>query len=444
MNRLRPTLPLATALLAVIAAALVAPIAAADTSTTSTSSPSTSSTTTPAGATTSTVKGSTTSTLAPSAPTSTVPGSSAPALTSTPSITPASSGVPVFIVAGTPRQAPANTLIQITEFGDLATIVAAPSPELSSTIGQFYAQGGGDAYLWLTTDEQADTLISATTEIGAAGTTADLFVIPGLAALDGQDYLDVAAALGALAQSQLGVALLDPPTTVVAAMQAAWPDVSALVTLAGQVRDSLAAPSSAALYAAPLVDSSSGVTVPASVVMAGLLAAQDMRSGVWVAAAGTGITALGVDVLLPVTNVQLATLGMEVNAFRDLPNYGTVMWGDRTLAPDSLDSKYLSVVRTADWVHRSISQGVGFAAFEPDDQAARAALDQAVTPFLTTLWTNGALFGLSATQAFQLTFDTAPPGPSGAEGGRRLQVGLALVDPADFQWFAVQVPTPSG
>jgi Phage tail sheath C-terminal domain len=421
MHRLRARLALALIVVAALGVALAAPTDADTTTATSTTSTTM------------------TDDSAPAAPTTAAPSPL------TAQITGAASGVPLFIIEGTASDAPAGTAISVTSISELPQLVDDPSPELSLAVEQFFDLGGSRAYLWLTPDEQAATLVAATTEIARAAPPTDVFVIPGIGALQGQDYLDVATALAALADAQLGVALLDPPTTVVAAVQAAWPDVSALVDLSQELQSAIAEPSSAALYATPLTDEATGQTVPAGVVMAGLIARRDIETGVWAPPAGIDLAATGLEVVLPVTNSQVETFGRSVNVFIDLPNYGTVAWGDHTLDGKDFDGQYLSVVRTLDWIQRSVTASLGWVVFEPDNPATQAAVGQAVSSFLTALWKQGALMGATASDSFQVSVGPDPTTSDQAPvQGIELRIGLALLRPAEFISIVMNIPTGSG
>lgn len=437
--------PLAVAVLAaaVVAMALVTTsVAGADTTTTATSTTSTS--------TPSTTSTSTTSTTGPS---STTTSSTAPTTTSaldaqaiqepTP-ITAAESAATSFIAAGTPLAGSPGIEIELNNVTDLQLEVADPSPELSTAVQQFFQQGGSTAYLWLTPDEQADTLVAAAGQLATSGSSAGLFVIPTIGSFDGQDYLGVAAALAALADSQLGFALLDPPSSVIAAVTAAWPDVRPLIDLSTQLRSAIAEPSSAALFATPLTDIDSGDTVPTGPVMAGMIASQDERAGTWSPAAGTRAVAIGLTSPLSFTNSQMSTLDGSANVFRNLPNYGTVMWGSRTLDSNRPDDMYISVIRTAGWLQRSITESLGWVQFAPDDQKTQNMVEQPVSAFVASLWEQGAFIGNTASEAFQVAVGPGATNAPNDGSDIALRVDVALVYPAEFRTIDMSIPTASG
>lgn len=458
----------AAAVVVVVTSAVVAQTAAgADTSTststtsttsTTTTSPGTSSSTTTTTSSGSTGTSSTTTTSSSTPPTTSgTPGTAAPstaALGQVPAITGVPSAVPLFIVAGTTSTAPPGTAIPFTSMNEVAAYVELPNPELTDALQTFFDQGGTDAYLWLTVDEQPATLLAAITQIAQTAQTdtpATMFVIPAMATLDGQDYLDVASSLAALAEGTLGLALLDAPATVIATVRAAWPDVSALADLTGQLQTAVAAKSrsalrSAAFYPTPLVDSSSGATVSAAVVMAGIITRQDEMAGLWTAPAGTSVPAFGLDVLLPIDNVQQTTLGLAANPFRSFPNYGTVMWGARTLDVNSLDHRYIQTDRTLDWIQHSLSVGLDWTVFEPNDQATQELVEQSVSSFLTTQWKVGALVGDRADEAFQISVDDTGPstGSPSAGQGLVLRVDLVLVHPVESESIELPLATATG
>ena len=175
-------------------------------------------------------------------------------------------------------------------------------------------------------------------------------------------------------------------------------------------------------------------------MVAGLIAGNDADRGVWSSSAGVSSAVNDLTVPLAIGNPQLGQLDpVGVNSFRTVSNYGTVLWGDRTLAADDAGAeRYLSVRRTADWIQRSLSSGLTWTARATNDRATWTSATAAVSAFLTDIWQAGALFGDDAEQAFRVTVDAATPAAMG------VQVEAALVEPDEFLRITLTAPTLSG
>ena len=148
------------------------------------------------------------------------------------------------------------------------------------------------------------------------------------------------------------------------------------------------------------LDPASGQTsiFPACGAIAGIFARTDTARGVWKAPAGieagvNGIAGLEFD-LTDGQNGQLNPLG--INCLRQFPGVGPVLWGARTLrGADVLsdDYKYVPVRRLALFIEESISRGIQFAVFEPNDEVLWSKLRRIVGQFMDYLLRQGASYG---------------------------------------------------
>ena len=352
---------------------------------------------------------------------------------SPPSTIPATTGVPMFFGAGTPTDpASTGTAIELTTPADLAAHIRDASSALTAAIQQFFSQSGGPAkaYVQTVADESAATLSTAISA-SSPSIDADLFAVPALGSMTADDHLQVAEALGNVAVKYGGLALLDPPTSVVRQATSKGGDMSPLVDLAARLRTAVADPGRVVLYASGLTDSN-GDAVPASAAAAGLMNTSDADSGVWSVPAGPALVLGGLTPILSASNPQLAELGPGgVDAFRSIPGHGTVLWGSRTLAVDGGDTM-VSDVRTLNFVDRSITGWVtavtkSGAPVSTDDVRA------AVSAFLTSLWQQGGLIGATAPDAFSVTV-----GPDG-DAGYSIDLTLAVAAPGNRQSLRVVV-----
>lgn len=174
--------------------------------------------------------------------------------------------------------------------------------------------------------------------------------------------------------------------------------------------------------------------VPPSGFVAGLYARTDARRGVWKAPAGVEATLLGIRrleyKLLDTHQDEFNPRG--INALRVHPTGGAVVWGARTMRPDS-EWRYIPVRRMAIFLRRSIYNGIQWAVFEPNDHNLWLTLRLTITSFMEQLFRQGAFAGKTAREAFfvKCDEDTTPVADQIA-GIVNVSVGFAPLRPAEF------------
>jgi phage tail sheath protein FI len=76
--------------------------------------------------------------------------------------------------------------------------------------------------------------------------------------------------------------------------------------------------------------------------------------------------------------------------------------------------------------------------FEPNDVTLWEGVSRTLSGFLGGLWSQGALFGTSADQAFYVKCDAETNPPQSIDEGKLVvEVGLAPVKPAEFVIFRI-------
>ena len=150
----------------------------------------------------------------------------------------------------------------------------------------------------------------------------------------------------------------------------------------------------------PLRPSATRLCGPAAGV-AGLLARTDRERGAWVVAAGTTARLQGVVGVAPISDPTAATLsGQGINVIREAPGRGIVVWGARTVAAGSEDAEewtYVPVRRLALYIEGSVSRGLGWVAFEPNDEPTWSLVRGAVGSFLDEMFQQGSFAGRTPT-----------------------------------------------
>jgi len=218
-------------------------------------------------------------------------------------------------------------------------------------------------------------------------------------------------------------------------------DPTSATTAAVDVKDDLTASNFAGLYWPHLVvgdlvgeGRNPMIRVPPSGYVAGLFARIDGRRGVWKAPAGTEATLNGTIAIEHLLNDlhsdELNPKG--VNALRQIPGAGRVVWGARTMIPSS-EWRYVPVRRTAIFLRTSIYNGIQWAVFEPNDEPLWASLRTSIGGFMETQFRNGMFAGRTSDQAYFVKVDADTTTEiDQAAGIVNILVGFCPLRPAEF------------
>jgi hypothetical protein len=183
--------------------------------------------------------------------------------------------------------------------------------------------------------------------------------------------------------------------------------------------------------------------VPPSAFVAGLWSRIDGTRGVWKAPAGVEATLAGaVGLADDVGDSQQDKLNpLGINCIRKLPNFGSVVWGARTLATNANPEwRYIPVRRTAIMIEQSIYNGIQWAVFEPNDHRLWSALRVNIGSFMDGLFRAGAFQGEKASDAYFVRCglgDTMTQ--ADIDRGQVIAiVGFAPLKPAEFVIVRIQ------
>ncbi|MGN6331220.1 MAG: phage tail sheath family protein [Motilibacteraceae bacterium] len=179
------------------------------------------------------------------------------------------------------------------------------------------------------------------------------------------------------------------------------------------------------------------VFVPPSGHVAGVWARTDETRGVWKAPANDTIRGV-LDIERPITQAEQGLLNpIGINCIRPFGVRGIRIWGARTLSSDT-DWNYINVRRLFNMVEKTILDGTQWAVFEPNDVTLWEGVKRTLNAFLRGLWSQGALFGATADEAFYVKCDAETNPPESIDQGRLVvEVGLAPVKPAEFVIFRI-------
>jgi len=222
------------------------------------------------------------------------------------------------------------------------------------------------------------------------------------------------------------VATMSMPTSTYTALYYPWPEVS---NPAFDVEENPGVPKT--------------LLVPPCGFAAGMWAKIDGSRGVWKAPAGVETSLLGASALeYKVSDgIQDVLNPLGVNCLRQIPNYGKVLWGSRTLATKAEPEwRYVPVRRTALFIEQSIFNAIQWAVFEPNNHNLWASLRGSIGSFMDGLFRSGAFQGESASQAYFVRCglgDTMEQDDIDA-GKVIVVVGFAPVKPAEFVIIRIQ------
>lgn len=185
--------------------------------------------------------------------------------------------------------------------------------------------------------------------------------------------------------------------------------------------------------------------IATSGTLAGLYARIDSARGIWKAPAGTetqlrGIATPSGSKLNDSDSAELNPLG--INVIRNLPVYGTVGWGARTLfGADAMANewKYVPVRRTAMYIEESLVQGLRWVVFEPNDEPLWAQIRLNAGAFMQSLFRRGAFQGQTPSQAYLVKCDSETTTQADIDRGIvNILVGFAPLKPAEFVIIQLQ------
>jgi uncharacterized protein len=184
--------------------------------------------------------------------------------------------------------------------------------------------------------------------------------------------------------------------------------------------------------------------IGASGTIAGLYARTDSERGIWIAPAGTSSQLRGVTLSGSTLNDSDSGLlnPLGVNVLRNLPVYGNVSWGARTLDGADIAAsewKYVPVRRMALYLEESLVQGLRWVVFEPNDESLWGQIRLNVGAFMQSLFRKGAFRGRTPREAYLVKCDGETTTQGDIDRGIvNILVGFAPLNPAEFVVIQIQ------
>lgn len=349
----------------------------------------------------------------------------------------APTGIAAFV--GWAAQGPTNGAILLRDWLDFQQQFGTLDPRfyLGYSVSHFFANGGQQAYVVrLASDGNGSTAASAAVMTGVH--LLDAVPIVNLLAVPGEADPGLIAQLQAFCAGRKTFLLVDSaPGSTFATLQNG-PD--SRMTGANAINSAFYFPWLNALNAQQNITR----PFPPSGFVAGLYAATDASRGVWRSPAGLRANLTGESgPVLDLTDPQIGVLSaLAINCIRHIAQFGDVIWGDRTLGgSDQAGSQwqYISMRRLFIYIEQSLSKGIQWAVFEPNNEQLWAQLRSSVGAFMQTLFLQGAFQGATPAQAYFVTCDAGNnPQSSVDQGVVNIQVGFAPLYPAEFIVIQIQ------
>src|SRR5262249_32323880 len=178
-----------------------------------------------------------------------------------------------------------------------------------------------------------------------------------------------------------------------------------------------------------------------SAAVAGLLVRTDLDWGV--SAFPEGPLADVVGLTSTVDPAGAALLRRDgVNAVRHLPAHGIRLWGARAAGAgrDSGEEwKYVPIRRLALYLEHSIDRGLGWAAFEPNDEPTWTRIRSLVEVFLEETYHANAFAGRTPAESYFVRCGHDTTTHRDIENGIvNIEVGFAPLRPAEFVVFRIR------
>ena len=260
----------------------------------------------------------------------------------------------------------------------------------------------------------------------------NLICVPPYGATGSSPATSVYQSALAMAEELRAMLLVDPP--------AAWNSVAAAAAMTGLT--DLQSPNVVMTYPAvrasdPVRDGLERSFAPSG-FLAGVIANNDAKRGVWFSPAGLDAPLRGVSGFdRTLTEAEIGQLNQRgVNALVMRGVAGPVVWGARTAVgadTRASDWKYVAVRRLALYIEESLRRGLQWAVFEPNDAPLHGQIRAAVGGFMQQLFRAGAFAGSQVREAYDVKCDAeTTTAEDVARGVVNIIVRFAPLKPAEF------------
>ncbi|WP_083639061.1 phage tail sheath family protein [Algoriphagus marinus] len=189
--------------------------------------------------------------------------------------------------------------------------------------------------------------------------------------------------------------------------------------------------------------------LPPSGFLAGAYALVDNSRGVWKAPANISLNSVRSTSFSISNSIQedlnIHPSGKSINAIREFPGKGVLVWGARTLAGNDNEWRYVPVRRTFNMIEHSIRNGLQYVVFEPNEPKTWTRVKSECTNFLFGIWRSGGIAGAKPEDAFFIKVGLGETMTSQdiLDDNLNVEIGMALVRPAEFMFLRIKLKTGS-
>ena len=181
------------------------------------------------------------------------------------------------------------------------------------------------------------------------------------------------------------------------------------------------------------------INMPASPFMVGIYSRIDNSSGVWTPPANVSPIGISGPVVNLTSNQQEdfnvdPTTGKSINAIRSFTGKGTLVWGARTNDGNSMDWRYVNVVRLFISMETDISKALEAFVFKPNVHNTWVEVKTMINSYLFGLYQDGAFAGTTPETSYQVQCGVGATmtDEDVLNGYMRVSIQVAPVRPAEF------------
>lgn len=182
------------------------------------------------------------------------------------------------------------------------------------------------------------------------------------------------------------------------------------------------------------------MTVPASGAMAAIFTQSDASYGIWHSPSGTSfpLKATTTSPVLNSTDSDSLT-AQNINPIRIFTT--VVPWGARSLNVENSETRYVSFVRTREWITASLERSLAFAATNDNAEPIWSRMRATAEDFLQSLFVQGAFVGSTPSQAYFVRCDSSTITASDISAHRvNLLYGVAFLHASEFLLTTITLP----
>lgn len=188
-----------------------------------------------------------------------------------------------------------------------------------------------------------------------------------------------------------------------------------------------------------------GVEIPPSPAVVGAFLTNDKVRGIWKAPANIELNQIQKPIIsLSKEDQEFLNFdpidGKSINAVRNFPDKGTLIWGSRTLAGNDVEEKYISVRRFANLLKNDLENSLKQFLLRENSPEIWVIIRNMTENYLMHFWKLGAFQGEKPEKAFYVKcgLHQTMTEKDLIEGNLIIEIGVAMIRPAEFIVLKIQ------